>query len=80
MAIRLSSTCTNCAELSDAIMCNVHEVKVNGHYTCDSFSMRQDLMLDRQCTTCTRYQQDDCAHPEKASEGMLCKSWAPVAH
>ena len=79
MAIRISSNCTNCAELSPAVMCNVHKVKVSESYTCDSFSLKSTLSLDTQCPNCAHYKKDSCAHPSKATEGMLCSSWAPVA-
>ncbi len=79
MAIRLSSNCSNCAELTPAAECNVHKVKVNANYTCDSFALKNDLAVDRQCTSCTRHNTDSCAHPDKAAPGMLCSSWAPVA-
>jgi len=79
MAIRLSSNCAHCAELSPQNLCNVHNVKVNADYTCDRFSMSGDLDANRQCTSCARYGGDTCAHPDKAADGMLCSSWAPQA-
>jgi len=78
--IRLSTNCTNCSELSDAQFCNIHQVKVNGNYTCDSFSPTSDFHAQRQCTSCVRYKTDSCAHPATAAEGMLCASWAPIAN
>ena len=78
MAIRLSSNCTNCAELAADTTCNVHQVKVSENYTCDSFTIKSDLEEDRQCTTCSRHNTSTCAHPDKAAEGMLCVSWAPA--
>lgn len=79
MAIRLSSTCLNCANLKNDASCKVHEVKVSSNYTCDQFELRADLDYDRECSNCARHGQDDCAHPEKAAAGMLCTSWAPAA-
>ena len=79
MAIRLSSNCSNCAELSPAVICNVHKVKVSENYTCDSFSLKTTLSVDTDCTTCARFKKESCAHPDKATEGMLCTSWAPMA-
>jgi len=78
MAIRLSSNCNNCAELSAEALCNVHQVKVSGDYTCDSFTRKPEMNEDRQCTTCSRHETASCAHPDKATEGMLCVSWAPA--
>ena len=79
MAIRLSSNCTNCAELSPAVMCNVHKVKVSENYTCNSFTLKTSLNIETDCTSCARFNAESCAHPSKASEGMSCSSWAPVA-
>ncbi len=78
--IRLSTNCTNCAEMAHDAFCRVHEVKVSENYTCDSFSPTSRFNTQRQCTSCARYQSDSCAHPDKASEGMLCSSWAPIAN
>ncbi|MEO1808743.1 MAG: hypothetical protein AAFU33_28320 [Bacteroidota bacterium] len=77
MAIRLSSTCTNCTQMS-AEMCELHKVSVNANYTCDHFTLKADLDNDRQCLNCVRHKAESCAHPEAAAEGMLCKSWAPI--
>ncbi len=78
MAIRLSSTCLNCSNLKEDYVCSVHKVKVSSNYTCNHFQLKAELDVDRQCTNCARYKGDDCAHPEKAAEGMLCTSWAPA--
>ncbi len=78
--IRLSTNCTNCAEMTDETFCKIHQVKVNGNYTCDSFTPGSGFNIQRQCTSCVRYQSESCAHPDKASEGMMCSSWAPVAN
>lgn len=78
MAIRLSSNCSNCNNLGADNMCSVHEVQVSGNYTCNQFSLKAELDNERQCTTCVRFETDSCAHPAKASEGMLCTSWAPA--
>lgn len=78
MAIRLSQSCTNCAALSDSMMCNIHKVKVSDRYTCDQFTKSVDFNAERDCTTCSRHGQESCAHPDKAAEGMLCTSWSPI--
>ncbi|MEL6133526.1 MAG: hypothetical protein AAFR59_09210 [Bacteroidota bacterium] len=78
MAIRLSSTCTNCTSMSADTTCKVHHVSVNANYTCDHFALKAELDNDRQCLTCVRHETEACAHPEAAAEGMLCKSWAPT--
>jgi len=79
MAIRLSSTCLNCSNLSSNSVCNLHQVKVSSNYTCDQFSLKAELDVDRSCTTCARHETPSCAHPDKAAAGMLCTSWAPAA-
>lgn len=76
MSIRFGNSCGNCANLRDQI-CNVHGVKVSASYTCDSFEMKALLRNDTDCTTCARYQEPSCAHPEKAAPEMLCSHWAP---
>lgn len=58
-------------------VCAIHKVMVNNHYTCDSFEMKSQLKDDRNCVTCVRYNESDCANPEKAAPGMLCAAWAP---
>ncbi|MEO0571634.1 MAG: hypothetical protein AAF039_08005 [Bacteroidota bacterium] len=77
MAIRLGNTCSNCDNFMTDNLCKVHAVKVGGHYTCDSFEMKQHLTDERNCTTCVRFDRDDCANPEKAAPGMMCSVWAP---
>ncbi len=77
MSIRIGNSCTNCENLGENMMCNVHRVLVNESYTCDSFEMRTSLKNDPNCTTCARYQGPTCAHPQKAAPEMLCSHWAP---
>lgn len=79
MPIRISSSCTNCEALSAGSHCQVHDVQVNEHYTCDQFSLKAQLSAQRQCKNCARFKTQSCAHPNKAAEGMLCASWAPQA-
>ena len=77
MAIRLAHNCINCENLIDGGVCAIHKVMVNTHYTCDSFEMKSSVKNDRNCVTCARYENSDCANPDKAAPGMLCASWAP---
>ncbi len=77
MAIRLGNTCSNCDNFMSDNKCKVHGVKVNGHYTCDSFDMKAGLISERDCTSCLRFEKDDCANPSKAAPGMMCAVWAP---
>lgn len=77
MAIRLAHNCINCDHLMQGDICSVHKVMVNDHYTCDSFEMKSTLVDDINCVTCVRYEESDCANPEKAAPGMLCAAWAP---
>ena len=78
MAIRLSSTCTNCTSVNSESICQTHNVNVSANYTCDHFSLKSELEASRDCLNCVRHQSDSCAHPTAAAEGMLCKSWAPT--
>ena len=77
MAIRLGNGCGNCKNLGDDRLCNIHNVKVTNNYTCDSFALKAVLKDDRSCTSCVRYQTNNCANPEKAAPEMLCSHWAP---
>ena len=77
MAIRLGNSCKNCKSLGTDNACAVHHVKVGYHYTCDSFSLKANLTDQRDCGTCFRYESSHCAHPAKASQGMMCSVWAP---
>ncbi len=67
----------NCDNMMSDSMCKVHGVKVASHYTCDHFEMKAELTDHRDCTSCQRYERDDCANPAKASPGMMCSVWAP---
>ncbi|AOW19649.1 hypothetical protein [Urechidicola croceus] len=78
MSVRLSNNCTNCSNLSGGL-CTLHEISVSERHTCDSFSMLPNLKNMLDCTSCSRYESANCAHPDKASAGMLCASWAPQA-
>ncbi|MEL6810338.1 MAG: hypothetical protein AAFP76_03265 [Bacteroidota bacterium] len=78
MAIRLGNSCTNCENLLEKNRCKVHNVIVSNTYTCDSFEMKAALKDQRNCITCIRYEETDCANPQKAAPGMLCAHWAPV--
>ena len=77
MAIRLGNTCSNCDKLMGDNMCAVHSVEVGHLYTCDSFEMKARLADERNCTSCLRFEREDCANPTKASQGMMCAVWAP---
>ena len=79
MAIRLANNCINCDNFVDGGVCAEHKVMVSAKHTCDSFEMKPSLKNDRNCITCSRYETESCAHPEHASPGMLCASWAPRA-
>ncbi len=80
MAIRLGNTCENCENKMSDNLCKVHGVKVNSHYTCDQFEMKAALISERDCTTCVRFENEDCANPTKAAPGMMCSVWAPQAY
>jgi len=77
MAIRLGNTCANCDKFMSDSTCAVHKVKVGHLYTCDSFEMKARLADERNCTSCLRFEREDCANPQKAAPGMMCAVWAP---
>jgi hypothetical protein len=78
MSIRIGNSCVNCQEMTEEQFCSAHQVKVNDHYTCDSFEMQVALKNDPNCETCSRYNSPSCANPQKAAPGMLCSHWAPM--
>lgn len=78
MSIRLGNSCINCEKYNDGF-CSYHKTTVGSSYTCDTFEMKGALKNDPNCVTCSRYQQPDCANPQKAAPGMLCNHWAPQA-
>ena len=77
MAIKLAHNCANCDKLKDSNFCTKHNVHVSAQYTCDSFEMKASLIDDRNCLSCARFENTDCANPTKAAPEMLCSSWAP---
>jgi len=79
MAIQYSHNCMNCKNLMENNYCSVHQVMVSGRYTCEKFNMKDEFLSDRNCTNCKKYETSDCAHPDKAAPGMLCRSWTPNA-
>lgn len=58
-------------------MCKTHDLKVSEEYTCDQFSILQQLNKSMHCKSCQRMNRADCEHPDLAADGMLCASWAP---
>lgn len=77
MAIRKASNCANCENLQSNGFCSVHEVEVSNNYVCNSFEMKASLKNQAECTNCARFNSSQCANPEKAAPGMMCKHWAP---
>jgi len=77
MSIRISSSCNHCNSFTEAQLCKTHELKVSKEYTCDQFSILQQLDKSMHCNSCARHHRTDCAHPDLAADGMLCASWAP---
>lgn len=80
MSIRLTSGCVNCQNLTEERNCAIHNVKVEERFTCDSFDMRPSLFDEVDCTSCSRMNDSSCAHPAKASAGMMCSKYAPNAN
>lgn len=76
MSIRLGNSCINCKEYNDGF-CNLHETTVSMKHTCDSFEMKGQLKDDEDCTTCARFQTENCPNPEHAAAGMQFSKWAP---
>ncbi|MBN3519727.1 hypothetical protein JYB62_06900 [Algoriphagus lutimaris] len=77
MSIRIASSCNHCNSFSESHMCKTHDLKVSEEYTCDQFSILQQLNKSMHCNSCQRMNRADCEHPDLAAEGMLCASWAP---
>ncbi len=77
MSIRLATSCGTCSSFTAAHMCSTHEVKVSDVYVCDQFSGDTETTKKIDCISCARHQQNDCKHPDIATHGVLCTSWAP---
>lgn len=77
MPIRIANSCGQCTSFAATNFCNTHEVKVTEKYTCDQFTSQGDLNKSIDCGSCARFKRDDCKHPDIATKGMLCTSWAP---
>jgi hypothetical protein len=77
MSIRRANNCNNCENLKANGYCSVHEVEVSSNYVCDNFEMKAQFKNEEDCTSCARFKSENCANPEKAAPGMMCKHWAP---
>jgi len=77
MPIRMASSCGQCTSFTATNFCNTHTVEVTEQYTCDQFSSEGDLNKSIDCGSCARFKRDDYEHPDIATKGMLCTSWAP---
>jgi len=75
MDLRQVNTCTNCENLSIGFNCIKHEKKVDLNNVCDSHIAHKSLTTKSSCTNCYFLKKEECKHPTKASEGMLCFSW-----
>lgn len=77
MSIRVATNCGTCMSFTATNICKTHEVKVSNQYICDQFT--GDSMLNKaiDCVSCSRHEREDCKHPDIATKGMLCTSWAP---
>lgn len=77
MSIRLATSCGTCMSFTAANICTTHEVEVSDKYVCNQFSGSTKLNKSIDCISCSRHKRDDCKHPDIATKGMLCTSWAP---
>lgn len=75
MNFKTVNTCTNCQSLSDNFNCTTHETQVDINYVCDSHTSQISLNKDSSCSNCLSYKSNNCPHPKKAGDGMLCFSW-----
>ena len=77
MSIRLTSSCGTCTSLTEQNICTTHNIEISSLYVCDNFVSDKKLNKISDCTTCARFKKDDCKHPDIATIGVLCTSWAP---
>lgn len=75
MELRHVNTCTNCQNISANFSCTKHGKQVDLNSVCDSHINQKSLNIESSCLDCTFYNKENCNHPNRAGEGMLCFSW-----
>ncbi|MCG8475087.1 MAG: hypothetical protein MI784_06390 [Cytophagales bacterium] len=75
MEIKKTNACINCDNLMQNSLCRVNNIQVSFDQTCENFSPRLELHRDSECGNCSKYNQESCAHPAAAAEGMLCTDY-----
>lgn len=79
MGIKLAECCANCENHITGSVCSVQEIVTSENQVCESYEFRVALHRESDCLKCSKFQTSNCAHPKKASEGMLCTVWQPNA-
>ncbi len=79
MKISLASCCANCEHFLNGQLCGVQEVVVSENQVCEAYEFKAVLHREDDCLKCSKFQTNNCAHPQKASEGIMCTVWYPRA-
>ena len=75
MELQTVSTCINCENLVKNFMCSKHNLNVGMYNVCENHTKIDSLTKKSNCLNCFHYRGSSCAHPEDATEGMLCFEW-----
>lgn len=79
MKISLASCCGNCEFLLNGQLCSVQNVVVSDNQVCDAYQFKAVIHREDDCLKCSKFQTLQCAHPQEASEGLICTVWYPRA-
>lgn len=77
MEVKMAQCCGNCEFHVNGQLCSIQEIITGENLVCDAYKFRAVLHRDSDCLKCSKFQTSNCAHPKKASEGMLCTVWNP---
>ncbi len=77
MNVKLANCCGNCEHFINGQICAVQEIVVSENQVCEAYQFKAVLHRDDDCLKCVKFQTNNCAHPQKASEGILCSVWYP---
>lgn len=77
MNVQLAKCCGNCENFINGQVCAIQEIVVSENQVCEAYQFKAVLHRDDDCLKCVKFQTNNCAHPQKASEGILCSVWYP---
>ncbi len=77
MKVKLAQCCGNCEHFINGQICSVQEIVVSENQVCEAYTFKPVLHREDDCLKCSKFQTTNCAHPSKASEGIMCTVWIP---